>query len=307
MPARQLCDTLVADQTEPVWLRPAMGHDRRARGATGPSRLALAGHGAADRGAAGARGRAWARAAGPAVETLWSRRPWRSLRGPAGREGPHEPARERRGGRRRNTCAGRPRRAASGCRLARSQEATMEIPVHDPRPLSAAGRTSTMKEPRMTLPGFSAEVSLIRTIGRYRRLGGAGVIGSPVIPAQLPGPIPPPVTPDLCQLNPGLCPVPSVNASWWSDPSGRGTLTVSGGGFPASTQLAVTVRNCAGFPYRQFVTTTPPALSCTNVGCFSRFGGDFQVTFPCVCGGDADVTADDGQGDRANATVPIPC
>ena len=186
----------------------------------------------------------------------------------------------------------------------------MEIPVHHNRPLSSAGRTSTMKEHRMTLPGFSAEVSLRRTIGRYRSIGGAGVIGSPVIPAQLPGPIPPPVLPpfpDLCQLAPGLCPVPSVNASWQSGPSGRGTLTVSGGGFPASTQLAVTVYNCSAFPYRQLVTTTPALHSCTPLGCSQWFGGDFQVTFPCACGGEASVTANDGQGDMANATVPIPC
>ena len=151
----------------------------------------------------------------------------------------------------------------------------------------------------INMPGFNAEASLYKTNGRYRSLGGTGLIGFPLIPAQLPGFLPPAVNLpiDLCQIDPRFC-APFVNASWQppapGDLRGIGTLTVSGGGFPPSTEVAVTIINCDAFPFRQMVTTTP-ALGCTPLGCSQFFAGDFQLTVPCFCGGVATVIADDGQ------------
>jgi hypothetical protein len=163
----------------------------------------------------------------------------------------------------------------------------------------------------MNMPGFNAEASLHKTSGRYRSLESTGLIGYPLTSAQLPPFPPPPVNPpiDLCQIDPRFCP-PSVNASWQPPAPGdiRGSLTVFGGGFPPSTPVAVTIINCDAFPVRQFVTTNP-ALGCTPLGCSQFFGGDFQLTVPCFCGGVATVIADDGRllGDVASGTAQIPC
>jgi hypothetical protein len=152
----------------------------------------------------------------------------------------------------------------------------------------------------MNMPGFIAEASLYKTSGRYRSLKGTGLIGYTLIPAQFPI--------DLCQIDPRFC-APFVNASWNPPDRGfRGTLTVSGGSFPPSTPVRVRVDNCSAFPFIQFVTTSP-ALGCTPQGCSQFFGGDFQLTVPCVCGGTARVTADDGRllGDVASGSAEIPC